>query len=117
MGNPLGHFEFMTDDPEKTKAYYGKVFSWEFDDKTMPGYTLIRTGLKPGGGVIKRPESCPHPVLNCYFEVESIMATIDKAESAGGKVIVPKTEIPDTGWYAMIADPDGICVGLYEGKA
>ncbi len=117
MGNSLGHFEFMTDDPAKTQAFYGKVFDWEFDSSEMPGYTLIRTGSRPGGGLMKRPTECPQPAMNCYFEVESIDATLSRAEGAGASVVVPKTEIPDMGWYAMFTDPDGICVGLWQGKS
>ena len=42
-----------------------------------------------------------------------------KVESAirakGGKVIMPKSPISDTSWWAFFEDPDGNVMGLYEG--
>jgi predicted enzyme related to lactoylglutathione lyase len=34
-------------------------------------------------------------------KVENIQATLDKATQAGGKVIVPETEIPGGGTFAL----------------
>ena len=50
MPNPLCHFEFMTGDLAKCQAFYGKVFDWQFDDKSIPGYSLINAGSEPSGG-------------------------------------------------------------------
>lgn len=116
MSSPLCHFEFMTDDPAKAKAFYGRVFGWEFDDNAMPGYTLIRTGQDPGGGMMMRPEGAPNPALHAYFMVDDIEATLKKAADAGGQVCVPKTPIPNVGFYGMFIDPEGIAIGLFTEK-
>jgi hypothetical protein len=104
----------MTDDPQKCKAFYGKVFGWGFDDSSMPGYTMINTGEPPGGGLMKRPPQAPAVALNTYFMVEDIDATLTKVQEAGGKVLVPKTPIPNVGSFAFFADPEGICVGIFR---
>ena len=114
MANPLCHFEFMTDDEGKCKSFYGAVFDWEFDSSSMPGYTLIKTGSEPGGGLMKRPDEAPSPALNVYFQVKDIDATLAKVTSAGGTVLVPNTPIPDVGSFAMFADPENNCVGLFR---
>jgi predicted enzyme related to lactoylglutathione lyase len=31
----------------------------------------------------------------------------------GGRVIFPKDEIPQTGWFALFQDPTGNVLGLY----
>jgi len=117
MGNPLCHFEFMTDDPAKTRAFYSKVFQWEFDDKSMPGYTLIKTGSAQfGGGLMKRPEKCPHVGISVYFMVDDIEQTLKTVAAGGGRTLVPKTPIPSVGHFAVFADPDGIGVGLFQGQ-
>lgn len=116
MPNPLCHFELMTNDPEKCKAFYGKVFDWAFDESSMPGYTLIDAGAEPSGGVFKKPDEAPGVAMNVYFQVEDVDATLAKVKENGGSVIVPRTEIPNVGEFAMISDPEGIVTGLFKNK-
>jgi len=112
MSSPLCHFELMTKDPDKAKAFYGQVFGWQFDDQTMPGYTLISTGQDPHGGIMKQPES--PAASNIYFKVADIEATLAKVKELGGKVTVPKSEIPGIGFFALFVDPEGIGIGLMQ---
>jgi len=115
MPNPLCHFELMTADPEGCKAFYGAVFDWKFDDASMPGYTLVNTGAEPTGAVFAKPPEVPNVCMNVYFQVTDIDATLKAAVQHGGAVLVPKTEIPNNvGHFAMIADPEGIVVGLMQ---
>ena len=114
MSNPLCHFELMTDDPQKCKAFFGKVFDWNFDEHSIPGYTLIKTGAEPTGGVFPRPAEAPAVCVNIYFSVEDIDATIAKVTDNGGTVIVPKTAIPNIGHFAMFAAPEGIVIGIMQ---
>jgi len=63
--------------------------------------------IRPGvnGGMMKRqhPE---HKPAN-YISVESVDEYTKKIEALGGKVIVPKTEVPGVGWWALALDPEG----------
>ena len=112
MANPLCHFELMTDDVARCKAFYGAVFDWKYDDVAMPGYTIVHTGQDPGGGIFARPKDAPHPCMNVYFTVGDIDKTLAKVAEMGGKVIVPKTPIPTVGHFAMFTDPEGIVIGI-----
>ena len=114
MPNPVCHFEFMTADPNRCKAFYGKVFDWKFDDKSMPGYTLIDAGAEPSGGLFLKPADAPGPCLNVYFHVDDIEATLAKAKGEGASVLVPKTPIPNVGHFAMFTDPEGVAVGVLQ---
>jgi hypothetical protein len=112
MANPLIHWELMVSDPARAKAFYQKVFDWNF--KPMgPEYTLIETG-GVGGGMMQRPPAVPMSSLNSYFQVPDIDQTLRAAVEAGAKVIVPRTEIPQVGWFAMFLDPDGIAIGVLQ---
>ena len=117
MPNPLCHFELMSKDPQKCKAFYGALFDWKFDDSSMPGYTLVQTGADPGGGILPKPPQAPGACLNVYFMVEDVDITIAKAKENGGKLLVPKTQIPGVGEFAMCTDPEGIVVGLFKPAA
>lgn len=114
MPNPLCHFELMTNDPAKCQAFYGSVFDWQFDDASMPGYTLVNTGSEPTGGVFPKPDSAPGPCINVYFQVPDIDASLAKITDNGGTVLIPKTAIPNVGHFAMFADPEGVAVGLMQ---
>ncbi|MBN1344605.1 MAG: VOC family protein [Phycisphaerae bacterium] len=115
MANPLCHFEFLTNDPEKCKAFYSKVFDWEF--QTPPGhphYTLIATGSEPGGGMMKKPDECPAPTVGIYIAVDNVEETLAKVTGAGGRVVMPKTPIPGVGAIAVFIDPENIGIGILQ---
>jgi len=114
MSNVLCHFELMTNDPKKCKAFYGSVFDWRFDDESMPGYTLINTGAEPSGGIFPKPDQAPAVCANIYFRVDDIDSVLGRATENGAVVVVPKTAIPTVGDFAMFADPEGIVVGLMQ---
>lgn len=114
MPNPLCHFELMTNDPQKCKEFYGTVFDWKFDDASMAGYTLINAGAEPTGGLFPKPAEAPGVCLTAYFHVEDVEATLAKAAELGATVLVGKTAIPNVGHFAIIADPEGITIGLMQ---
>jgi predicted enzyme related to lactoylglutathione lyase len=84
-------------------------------------YVCFEAPPGPGGGFPKVDGELikPGDVL-VYVATDDIDATLAKAEALGGKTLVPKTEIPGMGWWALFSDPTGNCVGLFtrrEGQA
>ena len=53
--------------------------------------------------------------LRHYIEVDSIDAAIAASDGTGGTTREPKTPIPGMGWYAVLVDPEGTEIGLFEG--
>ena len=61
-----------------------------------------------------KPSSTDGPLiyLNGNPDVQNVL---DKVEAAGGKIMVPKTEIsPDYGYMAVIIDTEGNRIGLHS---
>jgi hypothetical protein len=115
MPNVLCHFEIQTDDPDRCKAFYSSVFDWKFEATPgHPDYTMINTGAKPDGGMMKRPPNCPTPMLGVYILVDDIEQTLAKVMQGGGRVVVPKTPIPGFGAFAIFLDPENIPVGIFQ---
>lgn len=113
MAHTICHFEIPADDPEALKGFYEKLFGWTIEK--FPGpmeYWMIDTGGEPGGGMMARqmPEQMP---VN-YVLVESVDEYAKNAEHLGGQVVVPKTAVGDMGWFAMLVDPQGNPVGIFE---
>ena len=56
----------------------------------------------------------PHHYTIFYVNVDDIDAYLAKAESLGGKTLVPKVDIPNYGSFAWLCDPGGNTVGLWR---
>ena len=111
------HFEIPADDPEKTVAFYEKVFGWGFHKWEGPqDYWLISTGPddQPGinGGLMKRMNP-GQPVVNT-LDVPSVDDYVAKITTAGGEIAVPKMAVPGVGWLAYFKDPDGNISGIMQ---
>jgi predicted enzyme related to lactoylglutathione lyase len=114
MLNPLiAHIEIPSTDLDKSKDFFKKIFNWEFKPFGN-GYLLfnnhkgIMAGLRKVDSVSKGDSTVFH------VNVENIDETLKKAAEYGGSVKRGKTIIPAMGWYALINDPDGNTIGLYQ---
>lgn len=52
--------------------------------------------------------------MTVYIEVADLQASLDKAVSLGGKVVMPVTDIPDMVVMAQFADPEGNVIGMVK---
>ena len=52
------------------------------------------------------------PHWGVYFGVANVDGTTSKADSLGATILVPCTEIPDIGRFAVIQDPQGAVFGI-----
>ena len=66
-----------------------------------------------GGGLAPRSDDFTQP--RSYVEVDSIEKTIAAAQAAGGSVAMERSPITETSAWAVIVDPDGNHIGLFEG--
>lgn len=119
MANPFVHVELNTTDPEKAKAFYGKLFTWKMEDMPMgPGmtYTMIKPGEGTGGGLMKHPIPGAPSAWLAYVVVDDAKAATEKARSLGAQVMKEVTEVPGMGWFSIITDPTGAVLGLWQNK-
>jgi predicted enzyme related to lactoylglutathione lyase len=107
------HFDLPAEDPEKLKAFYEKVFGWQFQKWTDPSgqmeYWLITTGKdEPGidGGMAKK--RAPDEQVANTISVPNLEEYMKKIQENGGKLIMGKAPIPGIGWLASFEDPQGI---------
>jgi len=123
MDHTIVHFEIPAADVEKLKLFYEGLFGWKIEKHPGPvEYWMIQTvpvdekgmALRPGvnGGMIKK-ESSEHKPVN-YISVESIDESIEKVTRFGGKIVIPKHEVPNVGWIATAMDPEGNQIALLQ---
>jgi uncharacterized protein len=119
MSNPFVHVELSTTDPAKAKAFYGQLFSWKLQDMEMgPGltYTLIDPEGGTGGGMMKQMTPNAPSAWLAYVIVDDVKAATQEAVSLGATVLRDVSEVPDMGWFSIIADPTGAALGLWQTK-
>ena len=115
MGKPIVHFEIGCQDKAKTTKFYTDLFDWIAED--FGPATMINTGGEEGiQGHITALGHEPHNYITVYAQVDDLQSCLDKAEKLGGKTVVPPTEIPQTGTFAWLSDPEGNIVGLWKPK-
>jgi predicted enzyme related to lactoylglutathione lyase len=112
--HPIVHIEISAKDREATSKFYQDVFGWEVQDFPEMTYTTFTTGVEPGGGFNPVTAENPAGTVTVYIGADDIEASLGDIESAGGTIIMPKTEIPGMGWFAFFKDPTGNTLALYK---
>ena len=110
--------ELMTPNISQAKSFYRKVFGWEMKDIPIQDatYTIVKQGDQEIAGMMQTPAGQEHvpPHWMSYIMVDNIESTLSKAIDGGAETIVKITQIPDYGQFAVITDPTGAHVALWQ---
>lgn len=123
MKNAISWFEIPSTDIDRAQKFYETVFQIQMvpmdnDHLKMRMFPIddMMTGI--GGAVVKSDfhkssiMDGPLIYLNANPDVQGIL---DRVEAAGGKTLVPKTQIsPEYGHMAVIIDTEGNRIGLHS---
>jgi uncharacterized protein len=114
MGNPVVHFEIQGGDRATAANFYSDLFGWHMQDVPEMFYAMVDTHAGDGvnGGIGGPPGG--ETFTTFYAEADDLQALLDKAESLGGKTIMPVSEVPGAVTLAMFEDPQGNKVGLVK---
>jgi len=115
--------DLNTTDQDGAKKFYGGLFGWEADDQPVGDgmtYSMMNIGGKPVAGIslqmeMQRQAGAP-PAWNSYVTVESADESADLATKLGANVIAPPFDVMDVGRMAVIQDPQGGFVMIWEPK-
>ncbi|WP_426322190.1 VOC family protein [Microbacterium sp. E-13] len=112
----ITHIDIPVTDLGEATAFYSGLFGWQIAEAPgFEGYPMWQAPNKiSGGGLAPREDGFTHP--RSYVEVDSIDDTVAQATATGGTLVREKQEITPTSWWAVIADPDGNEIGLFEGS-
>lgn len=110
-------YELTTPDVDGAIKFYPKFTNWG----TQPfdkDYTVWTTRGQPLGGIFRltdemRAKGVP-PNWMPYVEADNVDATVAKAKSLGATVTVEPADIPGTGRFAVVQDPQGAMFGVYR---
>lgn len=114
------HFEIFGEDLARLSEFYTCLFGWRVEKAAGVDYYRIHTSPSEAtsvqGGMLHRPIPGPRSWVH-YVHVDSIDGAIERAISLGGKVVLAKTAVPKTAWYALLEDPEGNIFAIYQPDA
>jgi predicted enzyme related to lactoylglutathione lyase len=126
MDHTIVHFEIPAINVEELSKFYSSLFNWKIihspvdgmdywvihtvptDDKGMPQRPGVNGGMFP-----KQSDQAELNPVN-YITVENIDEYLDKVTKLGGKILMPKQQVPTVGYVALAIDPEGNQFGLLQ---
>lgn len=121
--NAISWFELPSTDLARAQKFYENIFNITLIPMDMPAIKMRMFPLEDmmgvGGAIVDsggfhKPSTTDGPLiyLNGNPDLQNVL---DKVEKAGGKIMVPKTEIsPEYGFMAVFIDTEGNRIGLHS---
>jgi uncharacterized protein len=105
-------------DADAAVAFYTQLFGWEAEDTMPPGipgrHFVCRLRGRDVAAIASRPEGAPpETAWNTYVCVDSADDAVAKVIDAGGGVLKQFDSL-DGGRIALVSDPAGAVVGVWE---
>ncbi|MGC9960414.1 MAG: VOC family protein [Acidimicrobiales bacterium] len=108
--------ELSSSDTAKSKKFYSEVFGWGWGGSDE--YAEAQVGGRTIGGMMPRPEGMPAEAPDgwtVYFGSTDVDEETKKATELGATVLLEPTDIPGTGRFALLMDPQGAAFALFKG--
>jgi len=103
------------------EGFYGKLLGWTMADSGMESltYHLASRGGDMIAGLTEMPDdrAGAPPFWMIYFDMDDADAAAAKVGTLGGKVLHGPADIPGTGRFAVLSDPQGAIFGVLQPKA
>ena len=120
MKNQINWFEIPVTDFDRAKKFYSDIMEWTITDNQFGNWKMGMFPADTGrvsGAIVAGPGYVPSQqgallYLNCNPDIAPFLARVD---TAGGKVLVPKTQIsPEIGYWAVILDTEGNKIAFHS---
>jgi predicted enzyme related to lactoylglutathione lyase len=108
--------ELIANDPQAATEFYRAVFGYDVlvIDRRGGKYTLLVQQGTSRAGILKNPTQGWSPLWLTYFGVDDPAAAASRAESLGGKILLPVSSQIREGTMAVVADPTGAILVLQK---
>jgi uncharacterized protein len=110
MGAHVVHVEVVGKDGPALQDFYKDIFGWSLDTNNPGGYGMYRQGDLSGGIGATPDGGAGH--VTFYVHADNPEEVLRKVEAAGGRILMPLTEVAPQTTVALFADPEGHVVGL-----
>jgi predicted enzyme related to lactoylglutathione lyase len=111
--------DLMSSDTEKSRAFYTSLFGWTAEEPNpeFGGYTNFRLGDERVAGLMAAQEAGMPDVWSVYLAVDDAEKTVELALANRAQVFVEPMAVGDLGTMAVLADPGGAMIGMWQPAA
>jgi predicted enzyme related to lactoylglutathione lyase len=112
--------ELTTSDTTAAEKFYTSLFGWtpkHSAPSAAMDYTEFSVNGHPSIGMMAKPPHMPAHIPSYwmpYFQVENTDASVAKAQALSGRIMVPAQDIPNTGRFAIVSDPQGAMFAVFQ---
>ena len=120
--NAINWFEIPVADMDRAVRFYEAVLATKLHLELFGGHAhAIFPAKEPGvaGALVKAPQLQPSAAgARLYLDVgQALDACLARVGGAGGEVVMPRTDIGEPGFIAIVKDTEGNAVGLHQPRA
>jgi predicted enzyme related to lactoylglutathione lyase len=121
MKNVINWFELPATNLARARAFYEAVLAVTLKQGVFTGMEMAVFPYEDGvgGALVQDPRFVPSQVGTLvYLDTRGALdACLARVAGAGGAVLMPRTDIGDPGFIAIIQDTEGNRVGLHMPRA
>ncbi len=121
--NAISWFEIGSTDLNRAQKFYETIFDIQLIPMDMDSIKMRMFPLEDmmgvGGAIVDsggfhKPSATDGPLIYLNGNPD-LQIVLDRVEAAGGKIMMPKTEIsPEYGFMAVVIDTEGNRIGLHS---
>lgn len=111
--------DVSVDDVEKAQTFYTALFGWDVEvaGPEYGGYGSCRKDGRRVAGITSKMNPDQPSAWTVYLATDDVDATATKVREAGGQVAMEPMDVAEMGRMALVVDPGGAFVGLWQGRA
>ncbi|HOT81322.1 MAG TPA: VOC family protein [Microthrixaceae bacterium] len=108
--------DLMTSDRDASVAFYTELFGWTSDEPNpdFGGYSNFRLHGEEVAGLMTAEPGAPSDMWSVYLATPDAPATLEAARNAGASVMVDAMAVGDLGTMAVVVDPGGAVIGMWQ---
>ncbi len=112
----FSYVELASGDVEAAKPFYERLFGWTYDDVPLGDDMTYHPASKDGKRVAAVYQTQREAGWLNYVTVDDLDATAGKVDDLGGTVTQKPFDVMDQGRMAVVTDPTGATLALWEPK-
>jgi predicted enzyme related to lactoylglutathione lyase len=112
--------DLASSDPAASRDFYAGLFGWSVEvnpDPQYGGYALGRLGGKDVAGIGPKMMPQAPTAWTVYIGTNDLVAFAARAVAAGATIVAPPMQIGDQGSMAVVQDPSGAVLGVWQAAA
>jgi len=109
---PVVHWAIIARDPDRQRAFYADLFSWDIGDGAFAAIPAGLGGPEPGpAGHLQQGD---RPGFSLYVQVRDLAASLALVPGLGGRVVAEPFDVPGGPTLAFITDPEDNPLALVQ---